>query len=558
MLVKLGARLSKHQLVLHIHSKRSPHNLAALSGWRRYLMESLLGNPQRVSAIFQQFIYDDTLGILFPAHYHPIKALIDRPNGSNDMNMEKLLDRAGKASETLDSIDKTIFPSGNMFWFRGKAIKQIVKLRLLNQDFEPEEGQFDQTLAHAIERLFPYFAGEIGMSTKSYLAEEFLSPQCSAHKLNLLLDFQARNLIVHPTILFDHNGGGGTNIYTDEFVKIINFEGNSVLRIYPFEGGWIVQWLGKGDGMLFHTSDIDELYDALTLSRSTSIVVNSLYGQPDIEACVSNIIALAQKLDASLEVRVHDFNALCPSQHLVDFQGQYCGVPQDLAVCGNCLRQSRDLYHNWYPEHKKTTDITKWRKPFSNLFGAATKIVFFDPSSVEIVRRAFNLDTNKLNIVPHSIDYFKCDINIKLDGPLHIGLLGTMTKTKGSDVVRELYQYIADNEMNIPITLVGPTVVPLPSGINAHGPYMPNDLPIIIDNQSINVIFMSSIVPETFSYTISEAMRMKLPIVAFDIGAQGRRVKQYTLGTVVPLGSSPEVVLAAIQSVLTSSRESSK
>ena len=61
---------------------------------------------------------------------------------------------------------------------------------------------------------------------------------------------------------------------------------------------------------------------------------------------------------------------------------------------------------------------------------------------------------------------------------------------------------------------------------------------------------MPSIVPETFSYTISEAIKMGLPIVAFDIGAQGNRVKQYKLGKVVPLGSSPVVILAAIKTVL--------
>ena len=48
---------------------------------------------------------------------------------------------------------------------------------------------------------------------------------------------------------------------------------------------------------------------------------------------------------------------------------------------------------------------------------------------------------------------------------------------------------------------------------------------------------------------------MALPIVAFDIGAQGGRVKQYALGKVVPLGSSPELILAAIQSVLKTAQE---
>jgi hypothetical protein len=53
-------------------------------------------------------------------------------------------------------------------------------------------------------------------------------------------------------------------------------------------------------------------------------------------------------------------------------------------------------------------------------------------------------------------------------------------------------------------------------------------------------------------------MKMGLPIVAFDIGAQGSRVKQYELGKVVPLDSSPEVILTAIQSALTAAQELKK
>lgn len=69
------------------------------------------------------------------------------------------------------------------------------------------------------------------------------------------------------------------------------------------------------------------------------------------------------------------------------------------------------------------------------------------------------------------------------------------------------------------------------------------------------MIFISSIIPETFGYTISEAIKMGLPIVAFDIGAQGNRVKQYALGKTIPLHSSPEVILEAMQSILNTAKE---
>ena len=57
---------------------------------------------------------------------------------------------------------------------------------------------------------------------------------------------------------------------------------------------------------------------------------------------------------------------------------------------------------------------------------------------------------------------------------------------------------------------------------------------------------MSSVCPETFSYTISEIQSMKRPLISYDLGAQGERTKNYKLGKVIPLNTKPELLLKAI------------
>jgi glycosyltransferase involved in cell wall biosynthesis len=192
------------------------------------------------------------------------------------------------------------------------------------------------------------------------------------------------------------------------------------------------------------------------------------------------------------------------------------------------------------------------------LIDAATMLTVFDQSSVEILRKAFKINDAKIKVIPHVIDYFNCNEQIDISGLLHIGLLGTLSHLKGSEVVNSLSQYIGVRNLKIPLTLVGSSLVMTHKGIKVYGSYEPNDLPSIISSKKINVILMASIVPETFSYTISETMKMGLPIVAFDIGAQGNRVNQYKLGKVVPFGSSPEVILSALQSVLKLAQEIEK
>ena len=558
MLVTLGPELVQHEIVLHIHTKQSPHNVWELAGWRRYLLESLLGNPKRVTAILQQFARKKNLGILFPDPYSPVKRLLNIAPNANDHFTEKLLSRIGKDKSAMANVDKTFFTAGDMFWFRGRAIQSFVDMKLSDQDFEPEMGQVNMTMAHAIERMFPYFAGEMGLIAESYISNSFLSPQCSAHQIHLFRTYIENGLILNPTIIFDHNGGGGTNTYTQQLVKAIHADGGAVLRIYCADAVWFVQWISDGDGMLFYTSSIEELFEILAISRSVSIVLNSLYGFPDIALAISKIVGLAKTLSATLDIKMHDFYALCPSPHLLNFEGKYCGVPQDIETCGKCLKKNHGWFHGWYPEENKPVHIAEWRKPFTELFEAANSISVFDKSSVEILRKGFKLEDRKIKVVPHDIDYFKCSRRVDVTGPLHIGFLGTLTQVKGGDVVNALCKNILNKELHIPITVIGPSLVPLQAAVNVWGSYTPNDLPEIIGYQHINIILMPSIVPETFSYTISEAMKMGLPIVAFDIGAQGNRVKQYELGKVVPLGSSPEVILAAIQSALKVAQELKK
>lgn len=250
-----------------------------------------------------------------------------------------------------------------------------------------------------------------------------------------------------------------------------------------------------------------------------------------------------------MEIKVHDYFALCPSPHLSDYRKVYCGVPRDPAFCRRCLKKNKEWYVPWYPPQNRPQDILQWRSPFMRLLQEATTISFFDEAPIEVFRRGFQLDESKVRIVPHTDDYFKCDRQINLSGPLCVGILGRLTLIKGGGIVRSLFQYIERNCWDIPVVVVGEAYAKLPSRIKVHGGYQQNDLPNIISQYGINVIFMSSIWPETFSYTVSEAMKMGLPIVAFDLGAQGRRVKEYPLGKVIPLGSSPENILEALRSV---------
>lgn len=423
-------------------------------------------------------------------------------------------------------------------WYQ--QIRQLIQLYQHHRWMYPGLDGFKRLISQCIDAIQK--SGGNGLQNKS--------------PLPLLRPYLEKELQLNPIIIFDHNGGGGSNSYSFELMKTIHAEGGAVLRIYCFDAVWFVQWsAGNKNEMLFFTDSIDDLFEVLLVSHSENIIINSVYGYPDIKVAAAHIVNLVQTLKATLDFKIHDFYALCSSPHLSDFEDKYCGVPENLEVCKGCLKKNLSWYHSWYPKENRPTDIAEWRKPFADLFDSATTVTFFDSSSVEIVRKGLYLDDSKSKITPHVINYLSCDKPIDITGALHLGMLGTLSLMKGGNVVNSLCNYIDEQGLDIPMTVVGSSFIDTPARVTIHGQYTHSDLPIIVSKYGINVILMLSIIPETFSYTISEAMAMMLPIITFDIGAQGHRVKQYALGQVIPLDSSPAVILAAIQSVLKMAQE---
>jgi lipopolysaccharide biosynthesis protein len=147
-------------LVCKIHSKRSPHRVDG-DDWRRRLLGELLGSPHVVGHVRRRFEEDAELGLLGPAD-----ALTDSDEywGSNRDRVYELGARMGRPEE--DS--KLNFFAGSMFWFRPSALHPLRTLELSLDDFEPEAGQVDGTLAHALERAIPVSVKAAGLKLEAF------------------------------------------------------------------------------------------------------------------------------------------------------------------------------------------------------------------------------------------------------------------------------------------------------------------------------------------------------------------------------------------------------
>ena len=144
---------SRFEYVLHVHAKRSLHS-ARLHDWGEFLFQSLLGSAAIIDSIFEIFARFPNVGLVASQHFEPLRFGLGW--GDNFAPAESLAARMGVSISRDRHFD---FPSGSMFWARTAALKPLLDLRLTTDDFPPETGQLDGTLAHAIERLY-FFACE--------------------------------------------------------------------------------------------------------------------------------------------------------------------------------------------------------------------------------------------------------------------------------------------------------------------------------------------------------------------------------------------------------------
>ncbi|MDB5468020.1 MAG: hypothetical protein JWQ46_2782 [Phenylobacterium sp.] len=144
-----------HSLLLLVHTKISSHS-DELAAWRGFLLGNLLGSEAMVRGVVETFVQLPRLGVLAPRTYAGVRGHLIW--GENYQACRGLAERLGFALYPDSPLD---FPAGFMFWARAAALKPLLDLDLDIVAFEPEAGQKDGTLAHALERLV-FHACELG------------------------------------------------------------------------------------------------------------------------------------------------------------------------------------------------------------------------------------------------------------------------------------------------------------------------------------------------------------------------------------------------------------
>lgn len=350
-------------------------------------------------------------------------------------------------------------------------------------------------------------------------------------------------------LFFDHDLGGGTTKYREE--KILSFlqQRYSVLlvisqhRVKPESVSMKFFQYESTKTTIYESEKIAalELFSFFENIDFEYVFVNSLVSfKPATQFVLSLSIFLQQLSNAKVSIAFHDYYAVCPSFNLLNYQWQYCDVP-DKQACVHCQKC-----------HPITTlrepNAENWRTIWLIILELADEVLAFSSSSKGIIMKAFPSLNNKVTVIPHSMTYFATNkINIRPHKPYNIGVLGHMALHKGAQEVLALSEYISQTKSSENIVIFGEFEDGKSrKNIEVLGKYDITELPTLIEKNNINTFFFPSICPETFSYVVEELIILGMPIVCFNLGAQADKIASYDKGMVIELNSSMDLIYQSL------------
>ena len=328
-------------------------------------------------------------------------------------------------------------------------------------------------------------------------------------------------------LIFDHNLGGGASEYLDDKIRQILSAGESAIIIRYDITQWffLFEYKCKEYVFRYRFDKAENLENVLNYLRCNEIIVNELVTYPDVYGLLRFITEMKSEYKMKLTMYIHDYFSVCPMINLINNKHVYCRLPsQD--VCDDCFK--------WRNDDEDYESMEKWRKNWGDFLASCNEIIAFSNDSRLILEKAYG-SMNNIEVIPHNADYvIKPGKKYKTTDTINIGLIGVLTHHKGLFVIKEMLKLIKRNKMNVRIILIGSSKKQLKSRyFRETGRYNKESLPLLTLKNDIDLYFISSIVPETFSYTTEEAIKMDIPVAVFNLGAPAERVSNYEKGLII-------------------------
>lgn len=239
-------------------------------------------------------------------------------------------------------------------------------------------------------------------------------------------------------------------------------------------------------------------------------------------------------------ITLHDFHSLCPTVNMLYYGTDYCENVSD-KNCQKCLFELG---------YSKNDIIPAWQRDWLRFLKNFKKIIVPSEDTKNRILKVYDLPD--ITAIEHGTSYVKSDYVPKPEGVFNVAFIGVLCNHKGAGIIHNVIEKCKED--NIVFHAFGSSEIEdLTKNKNNyifHGSYSRDNLPELLKQNNIHLVCFFQSWPETYSYTVTEAVAAGIPVLTFDIGAGANRVEKHKLGKVIPLSYSTKEIIDTICDIL--------
>lgn len=334
-------------------------------------------------------------------------------------------------------------------------------------------------------------------------------------------------------IIMTNVHGGGTPRHAYEMAAEWSRQGVQVLFVYANDR--LIKVFFYEDGNAYETIRFFD-YDGKRLVQLLKEYHVELIHVEHLLNSESYMLSIHKELQVPLVVTLHDYYFVCPFIQLTNENDIYCEEKGDKS-CNECLAR-RGFYSATL--EKQVKDIKEWRENWLSFLQEASLIIVPSKDMEQRIKKYFPLSSIQMRENPELISAESSDI--------HVGLIGGLSKAKGAEVIKEVLSMASQKKSPIHFTLFGTlSDVQLTTDekryITILGPYKEQEVYSMISSHQINYFWFPGVWPETYSYTLSIPIRLRIPCLSSDIGAIASRIQSHRWGETYPWNAQADKIL---------------
>lgn len=245
------------------------------------------------------------------------------------------------------------------------------------------------------------------------------------------------------------------------------------------------------------------------------------------------LIDEAAALDIPIVFSFHDFYAVCPTIKLLDNNKKYCA--------GRCTpgtgRCAMELWNTEDYPSLKNQAVFEWRRQLRPVLEKCAAFVTTSESARKQLVDAYPfLRSRRFEVIPHGRDFARFDLpqtSLQPGEKLRILVPGNISPAKGGLFLSELGKRVDDLGIEMHILGKVARAVDTSRGFVLHGEYKREDFLDKTGPIRPHIGAILSIWPETYCHTLTELWAAGIPVLAFDFGAVGERIREHGAGWLV-------------------------